>query len=998
MVLALKLLEEWRKTFLEWGFTPLPARGYLKHTGLRLSEMRYEDIRALANEKFDDSVTGVWLYSGEPKREDGSLHIGVDIDAVGEADELWLKEWVKSTFSYQTARGVHLHFIVSFDGEPPALSRRMVIKRGDVHYGDVYVFAPPDDPRVGGGVNVGMLTYPSCAYDDKEPTLIVCRKLLTGKPPKRITWGEFNTFIRALFGSGVEIAPTSGSAKKKYAAAPAVIGGAVTQAVSEGIPPSVATTLTKYPCVDLFLRGGQKISPGARNNFLHSILSVLNRLNPATPEPEFHAFAQWVNQNVFTEPLPEGEVANVLHSVLGKRYTKRRVVFAAEWVDKGEDGVPNTCRECIHRHMCYIAEEAQKKEPELPPIPAEDDELDFSFPFRYYRGLQQKQLFREVVQSVEEGIPHVVGIAGTGVGKTAMVVGIMNYFAKRGTRVLVYAPQNKLQEQYLTYGEEGRRTVFLIDKGRRHFQCQLLYKYTGEQHTAEVAPCLVKGGVARFLQSRGVAVEEIKEDMTICESCEYSLHREAKERALTMKTPIVANPGLPFWLSKQESKCGKDNEWGVVVLDEAHVLIDYFVQDTQLRFVTKDDTDVDVRDLLSVLRAEAQRTTQELESLNEELRKLVGIQTYPYKEIKKIERKRARLQSHLWKMSTLINVAEKIENPHTALIVSEVDSHQYPMNKLAIYVSPTRQAEVLAAMFSIGYPHLRFVYLTATPDALVEGISKKEKGKIIHVQDVIPPENKPVFYIPLWNATVRRNKDMFEARFRTKVVPFIKECFNTIGTVAARLNNTKHVKAIVHESNGARARLLAQVLADQGYTVFLYDGLEEEPEGSNSKLKWFKKKGEAIDAFKEYVGEAFFIGVAITTGYDFVDDEVALQFIPKIPFPPPDDKKYEIAYRSKLAEGATAEEAETTKQEIYLRDVLSETVQFLGRINRTPQQFAATIILDTKLRDVLHDAYTNFPSLHHLVQQITDRLIAPESVKWNIYSQTPVRYINKVCE
>ncbi len=959
----LAALHEWAQRYLEWGFTPLPTRNYLKFTGLKLTEMSPAEIRNIAGTVPPDA-TGIWLYAVEDPRPDDYYHVVVDVDEPSLADWATLNHEAERTFSYRTARGIHLHYLVQIDREMPRVTQ-FFRKSDGKHVADVYVFGPREDSKLKGGYNVGVLAYPSAAYDThSEDRPIVFRELIHDGSPRRITLEDLKRIILDLFGD----VTTRGSSQPQPTNRPKLTD--LVPPPSEGVA-RIARILSKYPCIREYIPtpdGGRafiQTQPGARNNTLFDILAVARRV--ATPLPQDLAkFAEWINTLSFTEPLPSAEVMRIVQQVVGGGYEERPLVFA----EKHE--TTDRCKECPFRTLCYT--DVQMTTPQFEAVPAEG-ELGVHFPFRFFRGLQQKQFLEEIFTAVNSGAFFVLGLAPTGMGKSAATVALAQYFSKKGNPVIIYSPQNRLQWQYLDYGEEDRRHVpFIVDLGRRHYKCTLAKRY-GLDLDASEAPCATSKGLKMAVEFVLLAegskdrAQDIVDEVCSPTSCPLLAARKRLNEALENAYPIISNPGLMHRLDAVAKAAEKMGTYGVVILDEAHELINHILEEYVLVNVTPSTDEFATHEVEEALKLELQRQEKIVEDLEEEYAKLMkdGNSTELRKLMKKIRRATNRMRN----IERMLGLYRSVKDPVRALALWTVQRRGGL--RYAVYVVKSRREDVLREYLKTRYPNLRFVLLTATGDSIME-----VADHVVRATEVIPRENAPVFYVPVWHGS-QRGKDVtaYEKAFNNVVAPAIYAIYSDFAPTVAETMSVPYVKAIVHENEHRRAAMLAEALADYGIPVFAY--VTPQYQGELVGAKKFTNMDEAIMAFKEHKGPAFLVAVALGTGHDFAEDEIAMQFIAKIPFPHVADVQYEIIEAVESQNGEDA--GQKAREYQYLADTIDTLTQWLGRVNRKPDQFAATFILDSALNSLMHWA-KKYPELAPRVRVLKDRIITAKPMGW----------------
>lgn len=478
---------ECARKYISWGFTPIPVRDYLKFPAhLRISQYSAEQLADLSRTTSFTNATGIWLLSHEPARDDGYIHIGIDLDVVpadlSSEARRYLDELSSSSFAYRTARGIHIHLFVPANELPLNRRKLEVISRGD-HVADIFVFAPADDKRFTGSWRVGMLAYPSSARDDKtEGHPVVQRVLLSSglHPPAKVGWDAVERLFALLYGDYSFGGGGSGGGDRIHGVAVATAhadGGEFSGTVSvvEDNVAQVLRLLRNYSCASAFLPETtadgvitapppQKIREGSRNTILFSLLALANRVASPLSSEVLVSFARAMNSLLFDPPLPDAEVIRTVQSVVGKGYTLRASNFAEKV------GTTDRCGGCPLFNLCQCDDYIDGVEPEF-----EFYSSEMHFPSEYFRGEVQKELYKSLVSAVQNSSTKIVlGIAPTGSGKTLHSTGLASLAVReREAPVVVLAPTKQLQWQHAEWLTRAN-LPHVVFRGRNNFLCPLL--------------------------------------------------------------------------------------------------------------------------------------------------------------------------------------------------------------------------------------------------------------------------------------------------------------------------------------------------------------------------------------------------------------------------------------------------------------------------------------------------------------------------------------------
>lgn len=206
---------------------------------------------------------------------------------------------------------------------------------------------------------------------------------------------------------------------------------------------------------------------------------------------------------------------------------------------------------------------------------------------------------------------------------------------------------------------------------------------------------------------------------------------------------------------------------------------------------------------------------------------------------------------------------------------------------------------------------VRNLFMSAT---ITEGIAfdilglSKDDTEFITLDPVFPPENKPLFFVGKTALNYNTLKD-------PGVIDGLKVMTEKI------CQHHDGQKGLIIAPSFYLGSQVARVVRDR------------------TKMRLFEhiqggqKLNDLIREFKEYKGAAVLVSPSIFEGLDFKNDESRFQIILKAPFPSLADKRIKYICDN--------------YPQIYQEMTLLKVLQGIGRSIRTPEDFAATYILDS---------------------------------------------------
>lgn len=1037
-------LARYAARYRDWGFIPLPVQGYEKFPWhLSISQYSAEDLERLSAETDYSRATGIWLLLHEPPRDDGYVHVAIDLDELPDlrklpqdARELFY-EYAYNTFAYWTARGAHFHFLVPRE-EIPYTRRFVQIYQGGQHVVDLFIFAPADDPKFSDAWRRGVLVYPSVAKDThSEGNRRVARRLFGTelKPPMKISWAALQHFLRKVYGDDLSFGVT-GRREPKIGEI-TLSTNTETQAtgrVSARVA-SLLRILHKYACLAEVLptvnASGVVVAPpfrvvkeGGRNNALMAILSTAVRVAAPLTVDDLVALARVVNRYTLQPPLKDAEVVSVVQSVAGHGYEMKPTTFAERL------GLTDKCDSCPLKTLCYGENLLEMEEPVFESIPA-----DAHFPAAYFRGQQQEELYRKLLRAVEDPANKIVlGLAPTGSGKTLHATGLAAMAVReRSVPVVVLVPTKQLQNQHEAWLSRAG-VPHVVFKGRGNFMCPLLdalrsyveREFAGEiipkddpdvSWTATGAPCAIGVSCARAC-SAYKTIEKVKkkeendelsqEDIDkkadadtvladfanaleatilthfdgvsparaaalangfledVCafaNGCDY-MRMWGTIREILAGSPgvIVANQALLFIAQAVSARASSSEKPALMILDEAHKIIDVLFAPFRLRFA--DDVDPIEQSIPEILEDELQRARAKQESVKRELS--FAVKKGKVEKIKELRRALISIQRYLQRLNMFRTIVAT--DPQAFVVDTTKEGAIY------IRVLKNRRSKVLARFLTTMFPNTQFVLLTATGSELLS-----VADVVIKTDDVIPVKNRQILYLPVARLSRSALKERARKVYREVVAPMILAQYNSLAPHLASAYKVGKVRAVVHEVAKNRAVYLARALAESGHHVILYAGTKKDyqnmDEDAQEDYRALQQMDnvlvlysleDAVGRFKNDATYTFLVSVALDTGHDFDEDDIMLQWIVKTPFQPLMDIDYVLIER---AEGKDARD----KQYVY--DALLQLIQMAGRTTRKPNQYSMTIVLDRSLPTLLKKAIQH--GFEDDVRAITKRLVVP---------------------
>jgi len=970
-------------------------------------------------------ATGIWLVLHEKKRADGMYHIAIDFDTLPASLPQEFFDLATHTLAYRTARGAHIHVLVPADEVP--LSRRYTSIASDgQHVADLFVFAPYDDEKFKDSWRRGVLTFPSVAKGkDGVP---VPRTLFEGSVstiPKAVSWNELEALLRKVYGEGVRIGGTVHPTTTPDVPRVRTIVSPASDTTDRGtVSPSayqVFRILRGYPCVSMFLPQvsttrvissppARQIAEGGRNNALLSLLSVAVRVAGPISIDVLAELASVINKYTLTPPLPDSEVNAVLQSVGGKGYEMRPCTLAERF------GCTELCEMCPQSIFCQRDDLHGGETPTFEEIPA-----SANFPAQYYRGAQQAELFEKLESAIDNRANRIIlAVAPTGSGKTLHSTGLATKIVReRKTPVVVLVPTKNLQDQHDAWLRRTE-TPHVVFKGRANYSCPFLQLLKAKAEAEGIAldtkfstaaggaPCGLSSSCALYLRAKEI-VDDVASDKNVmdegkakavvsefkdavmavlveggvkgkdidvlvdymtatdvveecAEKCEY-LEMMRKVITFAREDPagvIVANKALSFVLGLALSSRG-----GVAILDEAHELLDSFFSPLPLLFV-RDVVKAKGDGPVQTLKQELDLATARISDISNEMRKAFGGARYD--KIPTLKRKLVSLRNHLNRVKEMVEMVSA--DPDAFDVVPDGGRRGNRQRRLYLRVLKNKRAQVLRKFLSARYPNTQFVLLTATGSLLAPSADY-----IIKVDDVIPPQNRQIFFAPVGRMSASALRDRVRQVYMDIVAPTIISQYQSLAPILATTHQVEHVRGIVHEVEKSRAVLLAKAICDAGYRVVLYAGAPDDPVTATPEYEDVVKADhvhilhsleDAVNTFKSAPEYTFLVSVALDTGHDFDDDDVMIQWIVKTPYPPLHGEDYQAIERKHGP-------AERDKQYVY--DTLLKLIQMSGRTTRKPSQYSATIVLDEAFLYLLKRAWEK--GYRSDVEAIIPRVVVP---------------------
>jgi ATP-dependent DNA helicase DinG len=222
-------------------------------------------------------------------------------------------------------------------------------------------------------------------------------------------------------------------------------------------------------------------------------------------------------------------------------------------------------------------------------------------------------------------------------------------------------------------------------------------------------------------------------------------------------------------------------------------------------------------------------------------------------------------------------------------------------------------------------PYNLFMSATITDTFAYETLGlEQEKTEFIQLPPVFPPENKPLFFIGKQSLNFNNLKDP-----------------DTIETMVDQ------IKLIVEHHSGEKGLIISPSFylgSQMAYGIRRTTKVFEHKSGVNLS--------DLIMDFKKYKGPAILVSPSIFEGLDFKNDESRFQIILKAPYPSLGDKR--IRY---IADN---------HPNIYQEMTLLKILQGIGRSIRTPEDFAATYMLDAACKK-LYNGKLNLWKDHYKV-------------------------------
>ncbi len=465
----------------------------------------------------------------------------------------------------------------------------------------------------------------------------------------------------------------------------------------------------------------------------------------------------------------------------------------------------------------------------------------------------QKETFNLVIDNFDK-YDNIIVEAPTGFGKS-----VVNYLIARQFNSAWYAtPQLVLLDQLDNDWMINKLGGITIIKGKQNYKCLI------KNVTIDQAPCMMERNYKCPVRYK----------------CPWEI---AKKQALSSKitglsfSMLLLTAGLEGW-GKRE----------LLIVDEADDMESWAVDHLgSIRFKTP----VKITDMSGLTRWAYWR----LNKVKAEISKLEGRQS----------------KTSIVRMKQLKDMKRKLE----FFLGDAVDN---PNN----WTFRQRGQFIDIKVLNAGYILKKFVWwrgmkrlITSATILDAEKFSKYNglsgKTLFIRVPHVIPPERRPVIYIPVEKMT-RDNRD--EKTY--------KEIADTIEEIA---KNHYGQNGIIHAHSYSIAKEIEKRLKLEGFKVIVHDS---------------KNRSKKFDQFLGSRG-AVFIAVGFGRGIDLKYDLARWQVITKIPYPDLSDIRVYDIWMKRKQWGWARYQAEKT------------LIQTVGRITRAPDDFGVTYILDKSFDGLL---------------------------------------------
>jgi len=336
-----------------------------------------------------------------------------------------------------------------------------------------------------------------------------------------------------------------------------------------------------YPC---FVQAHKETPEGTRNETLFALGMMLYAQGFA---PDYiWEYLKWFNKKYCKPPLDEKEVKNICKSIFKHGYIPTCKAIMKR--------LKPDCRGCVLNRFKKV--EVQPEEE----VMVKDEELEKYLPEGYdlFRDYQV-QLIRDLKKALESGSAALN--APTGAGKT-----LVYYVVSRmlGVPTVVVLPNRALQDQVKEYG-------IVVVKGRANYICPII----GDK--ANLAPCVMK---------RNYKCDK---------ECEYKIALEVAKKELEENGIVAVNFGN-WWIFK-DYLIGEDGvKIGLLVLDEAHLVVKYMSSPVRV----KSNKIEDIKAELESLVVEREKLLDKLDMVSEKSEEYTKLA----KEVDKIEQRIRKLR------------------------------------------------------------------------------------------------------------------------------------------------------------------------------------------------------------------------------------------------------------------------------------------------------------------------------------------------------------------
>jgi Rad3-related DNA helicase len=492
---------------------------------------------------------------------------------------------------------------------------------------------------------------------------------------------------------------------------------------------------------------------------------------------------------------------------------------------------------------------------------------------------------RDGLEFILQSKYRVHGLAApTGSGKTAIALALGVLKAREGKRTLILTETKGLQKIYAEEGAQMQKGLVANVSGAGNYRCTVLepggrYDYLassrGMRATCDNGPCNV--GMPCKLRDMG---------------CTFYGSDGALQKAKDAKI-VITNYANWFSAADQAAKEEKFGDFDLIVMDEGHGAADVLCNSLSV--------ELDLRDVAHLKSADARQDMskwsawcrQLLPSVESELGQCMS-------DIKAAKSSGsgyvpAHLMIDLKRMQRVVRAVNRVATARGRWVAIGSGAK--------VTFKPVWPDQYCESHLLRGIPQAVMMSATLVPQAMKNVGLRDDQFDFMEMESSFPVERRPVYLLPC--ARMRWDMDAAEEQ-------------KMLDGVDALLKTRPDWRGIIHTVSYGRSRLI------ESRSRFRERMIDHVPSATIDTVERFQKNSPK---------GAVLISPAISTGYDFPDDQARFQILPKIPFPDTRDP-------------VTAARIALDKKYLYYA-AMQYIIQAVGRLFRHHDDYGETWLLDS---------------------------------------------------